>query len=104
MRVKGSKGERSWIGIQDGNDHAVRAMALRSEDAGGTQAFNPALCFVVDVFVWPNNNDEADGVRVEHAIDGPKGTTASDGEFQGAKAVERALEGVSSQRILLQSA
>jgi len=59
---------------------------------------------VVDIFVRPNNNDEADGVRFEHAIDSPKGATASDGELQGAKAVERALEGMSCQGSLFQSA
>src|SRR3954447_5068517 len=78
--------------------------SLCSEDAGGTQAFDPALGLVVDVLVWPNNNDEADGVRVEHAIDSPKGAAAPDGELQGAEAVERALEGVPCLGILFQSA
>src|SRR5215211_4597155 len=48
--------------IQNRDDQALQAMALRSEDAGGTQAFDPALRLVVDIFVRLNNNDEADGV------------------------------------------
>src|SRR5215203_3115708 len=63
MRGGEACGKTVLDGIQNRDDHAARAMDLRSEDAGGTQAFDPALSLVVEVFVWANNNDEADGVR-----------------------------------------
>ena len=79
-------------------------MASRSDVASSAERLDPSFSAVVDVFVWPDHNDEADGVRVEHAIDGPKGAAALDGELQGAEVVERALEGMSCQGVRLQSA
>src|SRR5687768_16946036 len=52
--------------------------------------------------MWSNNDDEADSVRVEHAVDGAKGAATLGGELQGAEVVERALEGMSCQGVLLQ--
>lgn len=79
-------------------------MASRSDDASSVERLDPSLSAVVDVFMWPDNDDEADGVRIEHAIDGPKGAAALDGELQGAEVVERALEGMSCQGVRLQPA
>src|SRR5215213_9986947 len=99
---RGKEDERGRWSRRRSSSDSVESM--RSEDAGGTQAFDSTLRLVVDVFVWPDNDDEADGVRVEHAIDGSKSAAALDCELQGAEVVERALEGVSCQGILLQSA
>jgi len=79
-------------------------LAPLSDDASRAERFDSSLSVVVDVFMWPNNDDEADGVRIEHAIDGPKGAAAPDGELQGAEVLERALEGMSCQGVRLQSA
>jgi hypothetical protein len=77
---------------------------IRSEDAGRAKRLDSPLGAVVDVLVGTNYDDEANGVRFVHAVDGPEGAAAHDGEFKGTKVVEGAFQDMTSERVSLQPA
>lgn len=61
-----------------------------SEHTGGTERLYSPLGAIVDVLMRANNDDDIDGILIEHAVNGPKGAAAFDAELKGAEAVERA--------------